>query len=238
MSGSFRSRVVCWVLLVGWLTAQSLAAAENRPVVGKVIRSEAASLNGAAVSDESTLVAGDLLSTDKGGGALVGFMSRTRSSLSEDTEVRFETSPERVLARISSGTVVTDASGAGAAVVETPKYEIEPAEPKATYLVALRRDKSTVVAARRGKVSIKETKSGRRYLLSEGRYVTIDDSASGVPTDDAQAADSSSKSGSNPVLGWYIGFLPAGASVAIPGVAGSPSGSTSIHLMRPKPSPH
>jgi len=238
MPRTFRTKAVCWTLFVGWLVAQSLAAAADRPVVGKVVRSEGASLNGAVAPDESTIAAGDLLSTPKGGGALVSFLSGTRTSLSEDTEVRFETGPEQTRAEISSGAVVTDSLGGGVPVVETPKYTIEPVEKKATYLVAVRQDKSTVVAARRGKVSITETKSGRRYLLPGGQYITITDSASGFPADDKQADDSTAQSEGNSRLGWYIGLLPAGALVAIPGVAGSPARDTAIHRLRPKPSPH
>jgi hypothetical protein len=253
MLRNVRNKVVCWVLLVGWFSAQSLAAAEKVPV-GKVAGSPAASLNGSAFSDVTTIAAGDLLSTPKGGGALVNSRSGTRISLSGETAVRFENASGRVVAQILAGTVLVDSSGKSIPLVETPKYKIEPAQQgKVTYLVGLLPDKRTVVAARHGKVSITEISSGQSYLLGDGRYATIADSSSGVPLQEAlptKPATQQASAASVAALGvgvggviaaWQIGTLPAGSSLTVPGVVASPTARTSTETQaasRPKPSPH
>jgi len=250
MLRSVRSRIVlvCWTLFVGWLSAQSLAAAENQPVVGKVVRSSGASLNGAAVSDESTIVAGDLLSTQKGGVALVSFLSGTRTDLSEDTAVHFENAPGRIVAQILAGTVTVDTSGKNIPLIETAKYKIEPAQPgKVTYLLGVLPDKRTVVAARHGKVLITEISSGQSYLLGDGQYATIAGSSASVPRQEAQPIKATANASlaavgtGGMIAGWQIGSLPAGSSLTVPGVVASPtvrSGTEALSTSRPKPSPH
>ena len=249
MPRNVRNNVVCWALLVGWFSALSLAAAENPPI-GKIVVSPtpAASLNGAAFSNERIIVAGDLLSTPKGGGALVNSLSGTRISLSEETAMRLENASERVVAQILAGTVLVNTSGKGIPLVETPKYKIEPAQQgKVTYLVGLLPDKRTVVAARHGKVSITEISSGQSYLLGDGRYATIADSSSGIPLQEAsptkpatQRAAAASLAAVVGIAAWQIGSLPAGSSLTVPGVVASPTVRTSTEASstRPIPSPH
>jgi hypothetical protein len=251
MRNNVRNKAVCWALLVGWFSALSLAA-ENE-IVGRVVLSPAALINGVEVPpDGGTVVPGDLLSTPKGGGAFVNSQSRARISLSEETAIRFENASGGVAAQILAGTVMVSATGKNITLIKTPKYRIEPAqEEKVVYLVGLLPDRRTVVAARHGKVSITETSSGHSYLLADGRYVTIADSSSGVPgqggppikTETQAAVDVpiAAVGAESVVAGWQIGLLPAGSSLTVPGVVASPTVRTSheaVSSSRPKPSPH
>jgi hypothetical protein len=197
-------------------------------------------------------VAGDLLSTPKGGGALVNSLSRTRISLSEETAVRFENASGRVVAQILAGTVMVDTSGKNIALIETPKYKIEPAQQgKVTYLAAVLPDKRTVVSARHGKVSITEISSGQSYLLGDGQYATMAGSSSGVPRQEALPIRPATQPATNASLAavgvgsmiaaWQIGSLPAGSSLTVPGVVASPTvraPTEALSSARPKPSPH
>ncbi len=171
-------------LVIGGVSCLSLMAAGNRQVIGQVVTSSGASLGGVVIPDESTLTAGDLLTTAKGGSALVKFSPTTQVTVSEETSVQFRRAAGHILAQLSSGTgtMVSDGLGKDFLIVETPKCKIEPAEQgKAIYLVAVLPDQSTLVAARHGKVSVTESSSGRSYLLSEGEYAAIATPSASVP---------------------------------------------------------
>jgi hypothetical protein len=182
----------------------------------------------------------------------VNSQSRARISLSEETAIRFENASGGVAAQILAGTVMVSATGKNITLIKTPKYRIEPAqEEKVVYLVGLLPDRRTVVAARHGKVSITETSSGHSYLLADGRYVTIADSSSGVPGQEALPIKTAAQTGANApvaavglgsmIAGWQIGSLPVGSSLTVPGIVASPTVHTSREVVssaRPKPSPH
>lgn len=165
---NFDRKVLAWTMAVG-LSVLPLTAAINQQVVGKVVRSSGASLGGAVIPDEGTIVAGDSLSTGKGGSALVKLSATTQASLGGETTVLFRKDAARLSVKVSAGTVLVETMGKDAPVVETAEYKAEPSEQgKANYLVAVLPDKTTVITARRGRISIKEIDSGKTYLLPEG----------------------------------------------------------------------
>lgn len=209
-------KVILWSLVIS-LSGAHLIFAAVRETIGQVVRSSGASLDGMAIPEDRTIVSDDVLSTAKGGSALVKFSADTQVTLMEETSVGFRRDAGHSWARISSGTLAVTSASNDALVVETPKYRIAPTEPaKATYVVGLLPDKRTVVAARFGPVSITETSSGEAYLLSEGDYALIPALSSGVPgqgqRDYPQAAQSAHGKINEP---WHIGRLSHEASILL-----------------------
>jgi hypothetical protein len=211
MLNTGKSKVVVWALVMGWLFGLPLRAADGRQVVGRIISSSGATLEGVPIPNENTILAGDLLRTPKGGAALVKVSPTTQTSIAGETSVRFGYAGGNPLAQLSLGTIVTTTQIKEALIVETPKYRIEPAEQgKATHVVAVLPDEGTVVAARHGGVSITEISSGQRYVLPEGKYAEIAASSVGVPPQEKR--------------GWHIGSVSHGASIAV--VTAAAAGAT------------
>ncbi len=216
-------KIIIWNLVAS-LSGLPLAVAANHQVIGKVVSSSAASLGGIAIPNGGTILIGDTLSTEKGGGALVNLSPTTQASLAEQTSVCFQNVDGHLSARMSLGTIVTETLGKDVLVVETPKYKIEPGtQGKAIYLVSVLPDKSTLVAARYGTVAITENRSGHSYLLLTGQYAAIPASSSGVPGQEKeetkqepgkQAGQATEEVTEEP---WHIGSLSHSASIAVVG---------------------
>jgi hypothetical protein len=218
MLSMYRNKVVVGVLVIGWFFALSLGAADRVQVLGRVVASPGVSLGGVLIPNEGTVQAGDLLATPKGGNALVKLSPTTEANLAEETSVRFGYAAGNPTAQLSLGTIVTTTQSKGGLIVETPKYRIEPAEQeKVTHVVAVLTDGGTVVAARRGGVSITEISSGQRYVLPEGKYAEIAASSAGVP---GQGGGGRPRRGG----GWHIGSLSHAASIGV--VLGAAAGAT------------
>ena len=234
-SRGFCLRLSWAVLSTSLLASQGFAGAMGQ-FVGKVVPTSGVALSGTVINVVDAVRSGDLLTTSKAASALVRFSATSQANVLEQSSVRFERDAAgRPLARISSGMVLTTTAGTSAAVVETPKYRVEPVkQEKAIYFVAVLPDRRTIVAARRGDVSITEIGSGESYLLTEGLYITIDASAAGFP---GQEEEKSKQAPGKPAgqaappppppkpakQPWHIGSLSPGASAAlvIAGVGGT-----------------
>jgi len=229
---TYKSKLVIGTLVIGWLFALSLGAADRRQVVGRVVASYGVTLEGVSVLNEDTILAGDLLKTPKAGNALVKFSPASRANIAEETSVRFGYAGKNPLAQLSLGTIVTTTQSNDGLVVETPKYRVEPAEQgKAVHVVAVLRDDGTVVEARHGGVSITEISSGQRYVLPEGKYAKIAASSVGVPPQENQGDQQGSTGGRSKKRGaWHIGSLSHGASIAV--VALAAAGATAAIVVR------
>jgi len=216
----FRSsgkKVIAWILVFGWLPGGPMLGAESRRIIGKVLVSSDAAVGGIALPNDGTILADDVLSTGKGGRALVEFSPTARAALAQETSARFRNTPGGLVAEVSRGTLVAERRQTGGLVIETPKYKVQPADPgKAIYMVAMLPDKTTVVAAQQGQVSITEISSGESYLLAEGEYAQIPPDALGVPRGRGDkalpAAQGAHGQINNP---WHIGSLSHAASVAL-----------------------
>ena len=210
-------KVISWVLVIGLLSGYPVWGADSGQVIGKIIVSSGASSGGVILPSGGTILADDLLSTAKGGRALVEFSPTTRAALAEDTAVRFRQSEGALVAEVSLGTLVAERRESAGLVVETPEYKVEPADHgKALYLVAMLPDKSTVVAARYGQVSITEVSSGENYLLAEGEYAQIPPLSAGAPQRRGQQGPQAAQAAHGKInKPWRIGRLSHAASVAI-----------------------
>jgi hypothetical protein len=143
-------------------------------VIGKVVSSSGAVLNGVAAPADSTLTSGSTLKTAERGTALVKFSSDSQASLGERTSVSFQGKTGRVIAEVTSGAVAARSPGKDVLVLETARYTVEPAGAgPAVYGVTMLPNKNTEVVARRGPVAIIEKTSGAKYVLREGHYAEV-----------------------------------------------------------------
>jgi hypothetical protein len=143
-------------------------------VIGEVVSSSGAVLNGLTALADGILTSGSTLKTAERGTALVKFSADTQATLGERTSVSFQGKVGRVIAEVTSGTIAARAAGKDTLVLETPRYTIKPAGAgTAIYGVAMLPGKNTEVVARRGPVSITEKTSGARYVLKEGHYAEV-----------------------------------------------------------------
>jgi hypothetical protein len=165
-------KTVAWCEVVGLLSSLPLVGGEvgnDRQVVGLVIQSSAAALGGAAIPGAGAVFSGNLLTTAKGGNALVKFSATTQASLQGESSVIFRTKSGGLSAQLLSGTVVAETAGSDSIVVNTSHYDAEPAgRGRADYAVRVFPDQSILVAARQGKILIKDLTSGKNYLVPQG----------------------------------------------------------------------
>src|SRR5215831_8113447 len=164
----FLRKVICLSLVLG-LTLSTRPATGGQQAIGQIISSSGASVGGVPVPGPGTVLAGDTLSTAKGGTALVKISASTQVSLAEGTIVNFSNPSGHPLARILSGIVLADTDGPDSLNIETPRCRIAPAQAgKATYLVSVSPDGSSTLTARHGTALVTEISSGRSNILPEG----------------------------------------------------------------------
>jgi hypothetical protein len=166
-------------LLISSLPRTTIQGAELG-IVGEVVESRGASLGGVPIPGASTILAGDVLSTEQSGRALVSFSSGDRLNLTGDTSVTFEGEPGGVVARMSHGDLLAEAYNPRALTIETSRYRITPDNARpATCLVAILGDHRTVISARRGRISVTDLRSGTLKGLVAGEQVVMSDPAPG-----------------------------------------------------------
>jgi hypothetical protein len=165
---NFLRKAMCLSLVLG-LTLSTRPATGGQQAIGQIISSSGASVGGVPVPGPGTVVAGDTLSTAKGGTALVKISANTQVSLAEGTTVNFTNPSGHPLARISLGILLVETQDTDSLSIETPRCRIAPAQPgKATYLVSVSPDGSSTFTARHGAALVTEISSRRSNTLPEG----------------------------------------------------------------------
>jgi hypothetical protein len=225
--------IISTMLAIQLAAGGGIAFPGGAPVIGQVITASKTSVGDVPLPGDGTLLDSDWVRTGKGGRALVDFPGNIRAAIAEETQVRFRSAGGRLVADLSSGTVIAQKQTQAALRVETTKYAVEPkAGGRAVYLVAMLPDRSTTVAATLGNVVITERASGLRYELREGSYASIAASAVGVPAAPGQEKEESKPAPEEPAPPatapppkppWHIGTMSPGASVAV--VAGVVGGA-------------
>lgn len=168
MLTTFLRKAICLSVIAG-LTLSARPATSGQQALGQIISSSGASVGGVPVPGPGTVLAGDTLSTAKGGSALVKISASTQVSLAEGTTVNFSNPSGHPLARISAGILLAETEGSDSLNIETPRCRIAPAQPgKATYLVSVSPDGSSMFTARHGTALVTEISSGRSSTLPEG----------------------------------------------------------------------
>jgi len=168
--------------MLSGLSAFAIAVGRTPIVVGKVVSSSHATVEGSELLSNGTILSGDAVNVGEGGSVLLSFSPTGRATLAAATNVRFSGAKGNIEAQLLSGTLNVQKENKDAFVVRTSTYRVEPqGEGKSEFLVALLPDKSTVVKAQHGKVAITETNSGEKVTLAEGLLAEIPASAAGLP---------------------------------------------------------
>ena len=162
-----------FMLFTGF-AALALAAGRVPEVVGKVVTSSNATVEGSRLLSNGTVLSGDAVNVGEGGSVLLSFSSTGRASLAGSTQVRFSGGEGSIVAQLLSGTLAVRGENREAFVVKTATYRVEPkSQGMVEFSVALLPDRRTVVEAQLGKVAITETHSGESYTLAEGLQAQI-----------------------------------------------------------------
>ena len=158
-------------------------AGERIPsVVGRVVNSYNATVEGTALLSNGTVLSGEAVNVGEGGSVLLSYSPTGRASLAESTQVRFSGAEGNIVARLLSGTLAVKKERTDAFVVKTSTYRVAPkGDGTAEFLVALLPDKRTIVEAQHGQVAIVETRSGESYTLAEGLLAQIPAPATRTP---------------------------------------------------------
>jgi len=168
MRTRFLRKAICLSLVLG-LTLPTRPATGGQQAIGQIISSSGASVGGVPVPGPGTVLAGDTLSTDKIGSALVKISASTQLNLAGGTTVNLTNPSGHPLARISSGILLAETDASDSLNIETPRCRIAPAQPgKVSYLVSVSPDGSSTITARHGPALVTEITSGRRNTLPEG----------------------------------------------------------------------
>jgi hypothetical protein len=152
-------------------------------VVGKVVRSSNATVDGNRLLPNGTVLSGDAVTVGEDGLVLLSYSPTGRAVLAGSTSVRFSSAKGNVVAQLISGTLAVEKQNQDAFVVKTSTYSIEPqGDGRAEFVVALLPDKRATVETQHGKVVITESRSGETYTLAEGLVAQIPAPAPSSPT--------------------------------------------------------
>jgi hypothetical protein len=219
--------------LAAALAGVSLVAGAAGNVVGDVVASDRASVNGILVPGEWTIASGDALSTAAGGSALVHLSTEGEARLAESTSVVFEREAKLITAHMSSGTLGVAVRGEDDLMSKTDQFAVQPARPgNAEYTVAMLPGRS-VISAERGDIRVTEAKSGIEHIVPQGHYGTISQATTSNPggsptgTQTASTAASHGLLHSGPLLFAVAVGGGVGVALAIHGAMGSSPASPS-----------
>ena len=176
-----RLTILGLVMFIGF-SAVVPAMGRMSDVVGKVVNSSNATVEGDKLLTNCTIFSGDAVDVGEGGSVLLSFSPTGRAVLAGATHVRFSGAKGNVVAQLLSGTLAVERQNTDALVVKTSTYSIKSqGEGKAEFVVALLPNKRTTVETQHGKVLITETRSGESYTLAEGLLAEISGSEMGFP---------------------------------------------------------
>lgn len=176
-----RLRFFGFVMFIGF-SAQVPAMGRTADVVGRVVNSSNATVEGGKLLSNCTIFSGDAVDVGEGGSVLLSFSSTGRAILTASTHVRFSGVKGNVVAQLLSGTVAIERQNNDALVVKTPTYNIQSqGQGRSEFVVALLPNKRTTVETQHGKVLITEPRSGESYTVAEGLLAEVSPSATGLP---------------------------------------------------------
>ena len=182
-----RRLMILGLVMFTGLSAFAPARGGTPDVVGKVVRSSNARVDGSTLLPNGTILSGDAVNVGKGGLVLLRYSPTGRAALAGSTTVRFSSAKGNVVAQLLSGTLAVERQDKDAFVVKTSTYNIEPqGGGRAEFVVALLPDKRATVETQHGKVLITETRSGESYTLAEGLLAQIPAPPSELPSQGEQ----------------------------------------------------
>lgn len=142
---------------------------QTAPVLGQIVESSGATVDGVPALGSGTLLAGDTLATPPGGGALIRIPGNGQVELSENTTVGFSGTPGHVVAKVAQGSVVAQEPDQESLVVEAAQCRIRPAEAQsAAFSVSAPLSGAATITARTGSISVIGIRSAQARTLGQG----------------------------------------------------------------------
>jgi len=176
------------VMFTGFSTF-TLAVGRMPDVVGKVVSSSNATVEGSVLLSNRTIFSGEAVDVGEGGAVLLSYSPTGRAVLAASTHVRFNGGKGNIVAQLLSGTLAVEREKKDAFVVKTSTYKFAPqSEGRTKFLVALLPDKRTIVEAQNGKVAITAAGSAGSYTLAEGLRAEISESEAQNPDQQKEGA--------------------------------------------------
>lgn len=175
--------LMIWGLVIFTMFSTYAWALDRTPdVVGKVVNSSHATIEGDTLLSNGTILSGDAVSVGEGGSVLLSYSPTGRAALAALTQVRFSRAQGNIVAQLLAGTLTVERENRDAFVVKTSAYRVAPqGKGRAEFLVALLPGNRTIVEAQHGMVAITETRSGERYTLAEGLRAEINAAGTQIP---------------------------------------------------------
>jgi len=175
------------VMFTGFSTL-ALAVGRTPDVVGKVVNSSNATIEGSELLSNRTIFSGEAVDVGEGGSVLLSYSPTGRAVLAASTHVRLNGSKGNIVAQLLSGTLAVEREKKDAFIVKTPTYRFAPqGEGRTRFLVALLADKRTIIEAQNGEVAITKAGSVGSYTLAEGLRAEISESAAQNPDQQKEA---------------------------------------------------
>ncbi len=138
-----RSLTFFVLLMFTRFSAFTLAVDRTPDVVGKVVNSSNATVEGSTLLSNGTILSGEAVYVGEGGSVLLRYSPTGRATLAPSTQVRFSSAKGNIVAQLLSGTVAVEREVKDTFVVKTSTYKVEPqGEGRAEFLVALLPDKT------------------------------------------------------------------------------------------------
>jgi hypothetical protein len=166
------SKAFCYTLAMFFAACTCLGAKgkpQGAPVIGQIVLSSGATVDGVPALNGSTLLAGDTIATPKDRGALVKVPGNAQVELSESTIVSFSGTPGHVIAKIAQGMIVAQEPDADTLAIETSQCRIRAVpQGNATCEVSLAPGGSATITVRTGSVLILGIGSGQERALAQG----------------------------------------------------------------------
>jgi hypothetical protein len=176
------------VMFTGFSTL-ALAVGRTPDVVGKVVNSSNATIEGSELLSNRTIFSGEAVDVGEGGSVLLSYSPTGRAVLAASTHVRLNGSKGNIVAQLLSGTLAVEREKKDAFIVKTPTYRFAPqGEGRTRFLVALLADKRTIIEAQNGEVAITKAGSVGSYTLAEGLRAEISESAAQNPDQPKEVA--------------------------------------------------
>lgn len=166
------SKAFCCTLAMFFAACTSLGAKgkpQGAPVIGQIVLSSGATVDGVPALNGSTLLAGDTIATPTGRGALVKVPGNAQVELSENTIVSFSGTPGHVVAKIAQGNIIAQEPDTDTLAIETSQCRIRAvAQGNATCEVSVPPGGSATITARSGSISIVGIGSVQERSLAQG----------------------------------------------------------------------
>lgn len=164
------------------LSPLPLAMSRTPDVIGRVVSSSNATVEGSPLLANGAILSGDSIKVGEGGSVFLSFSASARAALGPGTSARFSGAKGKTEAQFLAGALSVDVEGKDAFIVTTSTHRFQPrSEGRTEFRVELLAGQRTVVETEQGELAITEKRSGESYTLTEGLLAEVPAAGAGIP---------------------------------------------------------